>query len=46
MRNIYVDGKLISENADSDNITYLDGSFYYIKTPMAQTKKNRQVFSR
>lgn len=31
MRNIYVDGKLISENADSDNITYLDGSFYYIK---------------
>ena len=31
MRNIYVDGKLIAENADSDNITYLDGSFYYIK---------------
>lgn len=31
MRNIYVDGKLISENADSDNITYLDGNFYYIK---------------
>jgi len=31
MRNIYVDGKMISENADSDNITYLDGSFYYIK---------------
>lgn len=31
MRNIYIDGKLISENADSDNITYLDGSFYYIK---------------
>lgn len=31
MRNIYVDGKLISENADSDNISYLDGSFYYIK---------------
>ena len=31
MRNIYVDGKLVAENADSDNITYLDGSFYYIK---------------
>ena len=31
MRNIYVDGKLIAENADSDNITYLDGSFFYIK---------------
>lgn len=31
IRNIYVDGKLIAENADSDNITYLDGSFYYIK---------------
>lgn len=31
LRNIYVDGKLIAENADSDNITYLDGSFYYIK---------------
>lgn len=31
MRNIYVDGKAVAENADSDNITYLDGSFYYIK---------------
>lgn len=31
MRNIYVDGKLVAENADSDNITYLDGSFFYIK---------------
>ena len=31
MRNIYVDGKLIAENADSDNISYLDGSFFYIK---------------
>lgn len=31
MRNIYVDGKPVAENADSDNITYLDGSFYYIK---------------
>ena len=31
MRNIYVDGKPIAKNADSDNITYLDGSFYYIK---------------
>lgn len=31
LRNIYVDGKLIAENADSDNISYLDGSFFYIK---------------
>lgn len=31
MRNIYVDGKPVAKNADSDNITYLDGSFYYIK---------------
>ena len=31
MRNIYVDGKLVAENADSNNITYLDGSFFYIK---------------
>lgn len=31
MRNIYVDGKPVAENADSDNITYFDGSFYYIK---------------
>lgn len=39
MRNIYVDGKLISENADSDNITYLDGSFYYIKNTYGTDKE-------